>query len=213
MKKHIISAILLFIVLAANAQILDKKAIAILDAVSAKTKSYKTLKIEFKYTMDNKTENIHENMNGVVFIKGGKYNLDIAGQNVICDGKTMWTYIKDAQEVQINNIPTDEESISPDKLLTSYNKDYKSKYIKQTVQNGVTVDIIDLVPVKGKKIYKVRLLIDSNKKLIVSSTLYNKNGATFTYEVTKFTADLTINDSKFTFKASDYPGVEVIDMR
>ena len=81
--------------------------------------------------MENKAENINESKDGTIYIKGDKYNLDISGQNVISDGKTIWTYIKDADEIHINNVNPDDESLSFNKLLTNYNKDFRSKLIRE----------------------------------------------------------------------------------
>ncbi|HAH57210.1 MAG TPA: gliding motility protein, partial [Bacteroidales bacterium] len=78
------------------------KAQTILDEVSARTKSYKTIRIEFEYTMVNKAQNINDSFKGVLISKGDRYKLTFSGQDIISDGKTSWTYLKDANEVQIN---------------------------------------------------------------------------------------------------------------
>ena len=132
----------------------DKKATAILDEVSAKTKLYKTIKIDFTYAMDNAKEKIHDKFKGTLLSKGDKYKLTAAGQDVISDGKTMWTYLKDANEVQINNAGEDDDSFTPTKLLSGYSKDYKSKFIEEKGND----QIIELYPLKkGKTFTKVQL--------------------------------------------------------
>jgi len=57
MKKIILAALSLLFMLPVYAQT-DKKARTILDEVSAKTKAYKTIRIEFTYKMENKAQNI-----------------------------------------------------------------------------------------------------------------------------------------------------------
>ena len=209
----IIIAFILLSIQLLNAQVIDKKSIAILDDVSNKTKTYKTIKIEFTYKLENKSDNTNESKDGMVLIKGDKYNLDISGQNVICDNKTIWTYIKEADEIHINNVNPEEEGISFNKLLTNYNKDFRSKLIKQDKLNNEDVYIIDLMPIKGKNYHRVRLTISVQKKQILNATIYDKNGSTYSYIVKKFTTDLNLKDDLFTFKTSDHPKAEVIDMR
>jgi outer membrane lipoprotein-sorting protein len=42
--------------------------------------------------MDNKKDKIHDKFTGTLLSKGDKYKLSVARQDVICDGKTVWTY-------------------------------------------------------------------------------------------------------------------------
>jgi outer membrane lipoprotein-sorting protein len=196
-----------------NAQVVDKKSIAILDDVSNKTKSYKTIRIEFTYKIEEKAGGINESKYGVILLKGDKYNLDISGQNVISNGKTVWTYIKDADEIHINNANPEDDNISFNKLLTNYNKDFRSKLIKQDKLNGEDVYIIDLMPKKGKSFHRVRLTVSVQKKQVMNAAIYDKNGTTYTYSLKKFIPDQPLKDDTFVFKPSDHPKAEVIDMR
>ena len=88
----------------------DSKAKTILNDLSASLKSYGLIKIDFSSKMENKTNNTNESKDGTIWLKGEKYRLEISGQTVICDGKTVWTYIKDANEVQINSVQPEEDA-------------------------------------------------------------------------------------------------------
>lgn len=188
----------------------DKKATAILDEVSARTKAYKTIKIDFTYAMDNTKEKIHDKFKGTLISKGDKYKLTAAGQDVISDGKTVWTYLRDAKEVQINNVGEDDDAFTPTKLLSGYSEDFKSKFIEE---KGNT-QVIELYPLKkGKTFTKVRLTIDKNKKQISRFVIYDRSGSTFSYIVNSFVADQSISDNVFSFNKADHPGVEMNDMR
>ncbi|MCX6232536.1 MAG: outer membrane lipoprotein carrier protein LolA [Bacteroidetes bacterium] len=216
MKRVSFIALLLMVIFFKQSisQVVDTKANAILDKVSAKMKSYTSMKIEFTYTLDNKAEKIHQSKTGVVTIKGDKYTLNVQKQRIISDGKTVWTYIPDANEVQINNVNTkDDEALNPAKLLSTYNKNYRAKLIKEAMMDGVSTQIIDLVPIKGKAFFKVRLLIDKIKLQVISTEIYNKNGSIYAYKVNKFTPNTKVADSDFVFKAAEFPGVELNDMR
>jgi len=200
----------------------EKKGKAILDEVSAKVKTYKSIKIEFAYRLQaaektgkdkNKPAAVAENKTGIALIKGEKYNLSIAGQTIICDGKTMWTYIKDSKEVQIKSVDANNNEENPQKILTGYSANYKPKWIKEETQEGKQVDVIDLVPIKGKSFYRVRMIIDKTKKQVISSTVYQKDGSEIIYKIKSFVTDAPISDATFNFNKADYPGVEVIDMR
>jgi outer membrane lipoprotein-sorting protein len=193
----------------------DKKSREILDNLTAQTESYNSIKVEFTYKMNNEEAGIDESTIGTLFIMGNKYKLLISGQQVISDGETIWTYIEDDEEVQINEMDEDAEgSLSPNKLLTSYNKDYKSNFVKETFQYGTTAVIIDLTPAEGKTYSKVRLIIDKAKNQILEITIFDKNGSTYTYLISKFIPNSEeIKESDFTFNSANYPDVDVIDMR
>jgi len=216
MKKILfLSAILFFGIslLAQENEKGDKKSIAIVDKFTAKIEAHKSFRVQFSYKMENEEAGIDESTDGILTVMGNMYTLDIAGQKVICDGETVWTYIEDAEEVQINSLEESEESISPNKLLTSYNKDYKSKFIKEDFLYGTTVNIVDLTPIEGKSYYKVRLIIDKLNDQLLEISIYDKNGSTYSYVISKFETDIGVNDESFSFKEADYPEVDVIDMR
>ncbi len=212
MKKLMFLLALIIPASHAFSQVKDKTAEAILDGVSTKMQSYKTMRIEFTYIMENTAEKIKESKKGSIYIEGDKYRLYIADQLVISDGVTVWTYFKDANEVQINDVDPNDDN-TPMKMLTAYNKNYKAKLIKEMPKGGKTIQVVDLTPNKTQSFFKIRLEIDKAAKMVVSSTIYDKNGSTYTYVVDKFHENPNIHPSRFTFNKVDYPGVVITDMR
>lgn len=207
--------VILFLIFAYTGypQIKDQRAATLLDEVSAKTKSYKSIKADFTYTMENKQAGIHEEKMGTLLVSGDKYKLNIVGQLVISDGKTIWTYIQESNEVQINSPDNKDDALTPSKLLSSYSENYKSKIIRDKNQTDLNIETLELTPNKVKNFTKAILSIDKIRKQVKSFALYDKNGNIFTYKVTKFTPDASFSPADFTFDPKQFPGVEVIDMR
>jgi len=193
----------------------DKKADDILHGVSAKYKSYKSVKATFVITIENANDKTNEVQKGTIFLKGNKYKLEVAGQDVISDGKTRWTYVRDANEVQIDNVKNDENSITPSTIFTMYEKGWLFKFNGEQTEKGMVYQLVELVPVEPKKknIFKVKLTINKTDKFISTAKVYNKNGSIQTISVDKITPDSISNDSLFTFVPSKYPGAEVVDLR
>jgi outer membrane lipoprotein-sorting protein len=208
MKNVFLALLSLLFFLPAYAQT-DKKARTILDEVSAKTKAYKTVRIEFTYKMENKAQNIDDSFKGVLISKGDSYKLSFSGQEIFSNGKTVWTYLKDANEVQINNASKEDDSFTPNNLLSSYNENFKARLLEETSKQQV----IELVPIQKKNFNKVRVTIERARKMVSSITIYDKNGSTYTYTVNKFETNLPFTDGMFEFKPEDHPGVDEIDMR
>ncbi|MDP1624094.1 MAG: outer membrane lipoprotein carrier protein LolA [Bacteroidales bacterium] len=208
--KTILTILSLFSTCLAFSQTKDLKAATLLEEVSNKAKSYKSIKVDFSFSMENTKAGIKEEKTGTLLVSGDKYKMSVAGQTVMCDGKTIWTYIKESNEVQINVLENKDDALTPSKLLTSYNSNYKSKIIKSP---DPSVESVELIPNTGKNFTKAILGIDKAKKQIKSFILYDKSGNTFTYRIKTYLTDVPVADADFTFDVKKFPGVEVIDMR
>lgn len=208
--KTILTGLFVLSTLISFSQAKDTKATALLEEVSKKAKSCKSIKVEFSYTMVNAKARINEEKTGTLIVSGDRYKMSAAGQTVICDGKTIWTYISESNEVQVNALENKDDALTPSKLLTSYNSSYKSKIIKS---DDPAVESVELIPNEGKNFTKAILGIDKVKKQVKSFTLFDKSGNTFTYRIKTYLTDTPVTDADFTFDARKFPGVEVIDMR
>jgi len=214
LKLMTVCVLLVFLSGAVFSQSRDAQAADILKEVTAKTKSYKSLKLDFTYQMENPDANINEVTEGKVLVNGDKYKLEVAGQKVICDGKTIWTVIPDAEEVQINTVSDGDNAFSPTKMLSTYSEKYKSKLIpKVTDLNGVNVYALELTPNEKKNFDKVNLFVNKDKMQLYAISIYDQGGSVYTYTITKFTSDVPVKDSDFVFSNTEFPGYELIDMR
>ncbi|MCB9365314.1 MAG: outer membrane lipoprotein carrier protein LolA [Flavobacteriales bacterium] len=190
----------------------DVKAKEILDKLSAKTKSYSTIKADFQYSMVNKADGLNETQSGKIEIKGNSYLLTIQGQDIISDGKTIWTHIKESEEVQINSVSEDdEEGISPNKIFTMYETGFKYKYVdeKNSIQ---TINLYPKDP-ESKAFHRISLSVDKVKQQITEVTIFGKDGTQTIYKIKSFTPNATIADTHFTFDKNKHPNVEIIDLR
>jgi outer membrane lipoprotein carrier protein len=216
-SKFIIGLLILFTVFsfAQTAEQKDKKAEDILKGVSNKYKSFKSVKAAFKITVENPQNKSKDVQSGTICLKGNKYRLEVAGQDIVTDGKTRWTYVKDANEVQIDNQRTDENAITPTNLFTMYEKGWLFKFMGEQTEKGMIYQLVELIPVdpKKKNIFKVKLTINKNDKFITTAKLFDKNGGTQTIAVDKLSPNSCDADSLYSFNTNKYPGAEVIDLR
>ena len=192
----------------------DAKAKSVLDAVSKKVSTLKTLKAGFTLKFSGAGGKGMANQSGSFLMKGVKYHVTLAKQEIICDGKTVWTYMKDAKEVQVSNYNPAEQTISPTKLFSNfYDKEYKYRYLGPRAVGGKSCDIIELVPNDAsKQLTKLELAIDKNST-IAGGTVYQKNGGQTQYTVSGYTPNAPVTDAQFTFDTKQHPGVEVVDLR
>ena len=191
----------------------DEKATILLEEVSNKTKTYSSIKADFTYTMDNKAARIHETKIGTLLVTGDKYKINVAGQEVFCNGEKVWTYIGESNEVQINEMDKRKEAITPANILTSYNTNYKSRLIQDKDAADANVEAVELIPLVQGSYEKVIVIIDKNLKQIKLFKIFDQNGNIFTYKVTRFLTNVPVKSGDFEFNPDDYDDVEVIDMR
>ncbi len=192
----------------------DKKAKDILSGVSSKYRSYKSMKADFSYTLENPTAKIKETQSGSIILSGVKYRLAIAGQEVICDGKTSWTYMKEAKEVQVNTVDPAEGGIKPNEIFTMYEKGFLYKFVDEKKVGGKIQQNIELTPTdKSTNFFKIKLTVDKSSKQIVKSVIFEKTGNRYTCAIRECTPNFAVNAGTFVFDAKKYPGVEVVDLR
>ena len=186
----------------------DAKAKAILDELSKNTKSYSSMEAQFEYQMLNKADDIDEKQEGKLLSKGAKYRLNIAGQVVLSDGKTVWTVLTDAEEVQVNDVPEEDDSgefISPSNILNLWEKGFKYKYDSETNLDGKAVDVINLYPIE--------LYINKDRSGVLRIEIKGKDGTDYIYTIKNFKVNQTVTDQKFVFSAEEFPNFDVIDLR
>ncbi len=190
----------------------DAKAKEILDEVSARTKSYTSIKSEFSSVIETKDKKT-EKYEGALISKGKKYRLEFKGQNIFSDGKAQYTVMKDEKEVQINCLPDEKnaDNVSPANIFTIYEKGYKYKFNSEDALSN----IVDLYPLDANKkaFHTVRLTINKTQKQITAVKIFYKNGSVNNITVRSFTTNLDVPESSFTYVKTDYPGYEIVDLR
>ncbi|MDD2621689.1 MAG: outer membrane lipoprotein carrier protein LolA [Bacteroidales bacterium] len=152
---------------------------------------------------------------GQLWIKGDKYKLIIPSQHVYCDSINVWNYLPEQNEVNISLYdPQDDEiAINPIKLIANYKKYYRSAFVREFVEKGVTIQIIDLYPLQNSAFFKVRLYIEKNKKEITKTSISEFDGYTYTYSFDSFIKNPKLSNQLFIFNTSQYQNIEIIDLR
>lgn len=183
-----------------------EKAKALLKEVSAKVKSYDNISIDFKYALQNSSENINQVTRGDVTIEGEKYILNVLGVTRIFDGKTLYTINPEDEEVTISTQNTeDENTVSPSKMLSFYEEGYT--YAMDIVQDvkGRKIQYVKLNPIDtNSEIKQVLLGIDAKTKHIYNLIEIGKNDTKTTLTVNSLKTNEPISKSLFKFDKSKY---------
>src|SRR6187551_2363964 len=141
MRKLVFAAFLMVLGTQAFSQY-DPKALEILDAMSKKYKAVPAFEANISYTLTNEVEKINEEFKGKMVVKGDKYRLVLPEQEVINDGKTLWTYLPEAKEVNIDNFDPTSDDLNPSKIFEVYKKGFKYLHMGDATEAGVLCDVV-----------------------------------------------------------------------
>ncbi len=193
----------------------DPDAKKILDAVSAKFKTYKAPQATFTYKVENAQGKVLSTKTGVVTMKGNRYKVVLDGMEIYSDGKTTWNYDKSTNEVTVDQANANAGAMTPQKLFTNfYDKDFYYKLNGTKQEAGKTLQEIELTPTdKTRPFHKVYVWIDKGTNNIYSARFLEKTGGRYSYTINSLKGSAAVSDSFFTFDKSKYPGVEVVDLR
>jgi outer membrane lipoprotein-sorting protein len=221
--KKLIPAVILLILLSSLNVIAQPKGMGkndadakkVLDDVSSKFKSFKTVNASFNLKIENAAGKVLGSKKGIVSMKGNKYRVSVTGQEIFFDGSNIWTYDNSSNEVQITKFDESANMITPQKLFTNfYDKDFLYKLNGETKSAGKTMQEVELTPIdKSKPFFKVLVNINKNSKTISNTKVFEKNGNRYTYSVSSMKTNTAIPDALFVFDAKKYPNVELVDLR
>lgn len=211
-------SLLIFILLYANCAFCqqDSDARIILERVAEKTKSYKSIQADFELVIEDRKENIQTFSGGQILLKGNKYKVESMGSIVYFDGKTIWTYTEEFDEVIINEPDSlDDNFISnPAKIFYWYNRDFKYRYVGETLVNDRKMHEIDLYPRNLDQPYsRFKIFIDVDKDILSTIKVSGKDGIDYLISVKNYITNNELDDSIFTFDESKHKKAEIIDLR
>jgi len=210
--KNILLALVLIVSGYSVAQ--DAKAKGILDKVSAKIKANKTFYVEFSATIKNAANGTSSTVTGKGWVKGEKFSATYGENTIISNGTSTWTVVKKEKTVyQTAADEDDEESMNPKKLMTLWESGFTNKYDKEETLNGEKVHVIHLYPKNAKtaNYHTITVYIAKDDNELKKAVMKAKDGTVMTYSLTKFTSNPTVEDSKFVFDMSKYPGYKKVN--
>lgn len=188
----------------------SKEAKALMAELRTKHQNMKGMFVQYELTMENGDKS--EKQTGELYQTGLKYRVTSGSNEMICDGKTVWTYTKKQNEVQVTDYEADEEDLlAPNKLL-NFQQTEKQFYYEITGEDGNAI-YLEFKPLDKKSEYsKLRLKIDKKTRNVGEIRVFTKNSTRYILNIKKM-EDKTIPASNFAFNANSHPGVKVVDLR
>ena len=201
--KKLVTLLIITLSLSGFAQ---NKAQTLLNEVSEKVKSYETISLDFKYILENVSENIKQETKGDVVMQGDKYRLNILGVTRLFDGKTLYSISIEDEEVSItSNIDDENNTITPSKMLSFYEDGYTYNLDIEQDINGRKIQYVKLTPIDSDSEIKNMLLgVDAQTKHIYKLIQVGKTGTKTSLTVISFETNQPLPKTFFTFDADKY---------
>lgn len=176
------------------------KADKILKESQSKFKSYKDISASFSYTLNN--PNLDEPIvkSGSLKMSGKKYVIKFAQEEFFCNGKKVWVYLIEEEEVTITDYDP-EEGLSLETIYKVYEDETKSRYDGESGgQHKVTLFMLD----KKSDFWKAEIWITSKTKLISKAVMHSRNGTTYEYLLQNMKTNTGFSDGIFIFDINSY---------
>ena len=147
------------------------------------------------------------NASGTIAVKGRKFHATTPQATIWFDGKIMWTYMKQNEEVNVSN-PSESElaAINPYNFIYLYKKGYT-----HTLEKAGKNYVVHLKATDKKKAIQ-EMYITVSQKGYIPSQIRMKQKEWSTIDISHF-KKTTIADGKFRFNSKDFPSAEIIDLR
>ncbi|MGB5007920.1 MAG: outer membrane lipoprotein carrier protein LolA, partial [Ferruginibacter sp.] len=189
----------------------DPEAKKILDKVSAKFKTFKSVQSNFSLKIENAANKVMGNKKGTVLMKGTRYRIKVDDKDIFCDGSNVWTVDAAEKEITLTKIDVSNNAITPQKLFTNF---YDKDFLYKLNSDAKGIQEIELTPIdKTKLFHKVIVFINKATQTITSTRVFEKAGNRYTYSVSSMNTKVNIPDNTFVFNQKNYPGMELVDLR
>jgi len=200
----------------------DPNAKRVLDAMKAKYESFSAFKITVVQDVLNAQNKVMNSFEGKATVKKNKYKLELDGQIIYNNERTVWRYLPDEAEVTIHDNNSEEEGDdlfqSPSNLYKLYKDGFKYQLSGTAKVGGATCDVVELAPMKKGDFdfFKVKLFISKSDKTLKRWTVFEKDEDTmeivrYRYTAKSFTPNVKVTDQYFSFNVPE--GVEIIELR
>lgn len=150
----------------------------------------------------------YADVSGTISVKGKKFNASTGVAKMWFDGKTLWTYMTNNDEVNVST-PTDSQlqTLNPYNFINLYRQGYAMTMSSTAKAYTVHLTAND----QRAKIRELFVTVDN--QTFAPKEVKMLQGSKWTTFAVSNVRQVKLNDALFRFNASEYPDAEVIDLR
>ena len=175
-----------------------------MDFLSATFKQIETFRL---------TGSVSETVGKIYVSHGEKYRFESDNQIIATDGKTVWAFNRNTNQLLIDNVRENSSVLLPRDLLFKYPKKYFATLLKTEEENGKKLYVIKMDPKEDVYGYvkSMKIWVEDDSWLIRKVETTDLRNNTSVFEITDVDTQSKLSDKLFSIHADE--NVEVIDRR
>ena len=186
----------------------------VINNVQEQVNTDQPLRVEFQQIFEWKLTGKVDSVAGEMVLQGlDKFRITTPDQEIVSNGNTMWTYSRLENQVIIDKIRPDSQSLMPRDVLFKYPEEYETEIWKRDAAVGEQQAVaIRMTPNSQDEFLQETVVWVSQenwKPLKVQITDINDNKTV--YVITSISIDDSIQETAFTFNPEQ--SMEIIDVR
>jgi len=194
----------------------DPKADNLIKRSRKKLRSLESFTVQFSYQVENKADTTQKRISKSGTLRyrprQNKFAVDMGDLLIVCNGQTIWQYLKKENEVTIT-FYNPKEGFSLDRIFRIYDQDMKVRLDKSETYKGQTIHKISLFPISDTTDYfRVEVWLNEATELPQRIKFSHRDGTVVEYELKNFQV-VSLPDTEFVFDTRKYPGISVVDLR
>lgn len=202
MKKRFVLAICSVLSALSSYAAWDAK--SVLDKATSEFRKCPSVNVTFEVAIGDDTDT------GTILLQGSKFYTQLSNTTTWFDGKTMWSYVKDNEEVNVTEPKSAQlAKMNPYAFIDMYKKGYDVSF---GVNTKAYYEVVLTSTNSKNSIQKAIVRIDRfsyQPKYI----MMGGSKAEIEIKVTSYKKGKKQADSTFRFNKSKYPNAEIIDLR
>ena len=177
-----------------------------LDEASETMSRYENISVDFDYVLDNRAEDVTQELSGSVLLQGEMYVVNLFGSTQIYDGNNTYTIIPENEEVNISDADVNDEStFTPSKFYSFYKSGYTYVMGEQKALNGKKVQFITLTPIdSNSEVASILVGIEVGSKHIYQVIEIGNNETRTILTAKKIETNQKMESKTFSFDEQKY---------
>ena len=177
---------------------------SVLDKAAAEFRKCPSVDVTFEVAIGNDTDN------GTILLQGNKFHTRLTNTTTWFDGKTMWSYVKDNEEVNVTEPkPAQLAKMNPYEFIDMYKKGYDIAFGTNTKAYFEVV----LTSTNAKNSIQKAIIRINRMNYQPTYIIMGGSKADIEIKVTSYKKGKKQADSTFRFNKSKYPNADIIDLR
>ena len=151
-------------------------------------------------------------LTGRLQVRGDAFRMTVGEQTLVTDGRTLWSYSPDDEQVVVQDYDARQTGFSIGQLFTDYLRVFRAVGATRATIGGVRHDVLTLRPRdSGSSVRDATLYVRSADAIPTRVRVRDTNGALHAFDLSRVQLNTRLPASTFQF--SPPRGTEVVDLR